>query len=129
MKKNISHDQNTISFGTLKKNHRSSIRKVDYCDWYRSHCCEKMPSIQTESENKAKHKDPHFASKQKRFQESKKKYTGPDYYMKVYNKKKNLRTQSGFLSRGERSQEVQEVDERDYSGQNFNTIKKKANKE
>ena len=87
-----------------------------------------MPSIQAESENKAKHMDPHFASRKKRFEESKKKYTGPDYYLKVFNKKKVLRTRSGFLSGGERSN-AQEVDERDFSGQNFNTIKKKMSKE
>ena len=72
-----------VCFGTSKNNARSKVAKIEYCQWYRSHCRESTPDLVSESLKKYNNTANHFASAVERFPDPAKKYNGPDYYCKV----------------------------------------------
>ena len=73
--------------------------------------------MKSESDKKARHLDPKFSSKLKRFREPVSEYSGPDYYQKLSSLEKSGRVQSYFSSEVKKSKKDNALDARDYLAQ------------
>lgn len=97
MKKKVSNELKNVRFGTSLKNLKSEIKKVNYCDWNRSHCCNEVQGMADQQHTKLVN---YSRPSNQRFPDPKKIYNGPDYYYKlnIYNKKKSNLPAHYFIS-------------------------------